>query len=141
MTKTEYREYLASPHWKETRKKKLQSQTECNHCGIDREYANLRDGQDLNVHHLTYANLWHERPEDLEVLCLRCHQLEHGVGPADYCYKCDVPLYGAVTGPPLCGECSQTHKFVRLADSPYVGLFGLLDGQNPDELVIVEVSR
>lgn len=28
----------------------------------------------LQVHHLSYANLYHEKPEDLMVLCPRCHQ-------------------------------------------------------------------
>ena len=35
-------------------------------------------GQDrLCVHHLTYARLYHERLEDLQTLCARCHYLAH----------------------------------------------------------------
>jgi hypothetical protein len=30
----------------------------------------------LNVHHLSYAHVGHESPEDVEVLCARCHELE-----------------------------------------------------------------
>lgn len=32
--------------------------------------------QDLHVHHKTYRNRGAERPEDLQALCRRCHELE-----------------------------------------------------------------
>jgi hypothetical protein len=38
--------------------------------------AELVYEQDLHVHHISYAHLGAERPEDLEVLCRRCHELE-----------------------------------------------------------------
>lgn len=140
MTKIEYREYLASPHWQATRREMLRTQAECNQCYIPRWLANLRDGQDFNVHHRSYVNLGNERPEDLEVLCHRCHQLEHSIGPSIYCYHCDVPLYGILAKPALCCECSKTRKFVRLGDNPMRGIFGIFEG-NPDDLVLVGIER
>lgn len=143
MTKTEYREYLASPHWQRIRRKKLSLHAECQRCCIPRWWANSRDEHDFDVHHRTYDNLGHEKLEDLEVLCHRCHQFEHEVGPAQYCNRCDAPLYDPATKGRLsiCQDCSKTHKVVRFAESPYVGLFGLPDGKSPDELVLVEVTR
>lgn len=31
----------------------------------------------LHIHHKTYDNLFNEEPEDLEILCQKCHRLEH----------------------------------------------------------------
>jgi 5-methylcytosine-specific restriction endonuclease McrA len=65
----DYKEYLQSDHWQKTRKATLADRKyKCEQCG--------RRGL-LHVHHLTYANLWAERPEDLQVLCEQCHYLEH----------------------------------------------------------------
>lgn len=62
--------YLVSPHWRETRKKKLeQVGNKCQRC--------KRKDQPLDVHHKTYARLGRERMSDLEVLCRECHDLEH----------------------------------------------------------------
>lgn len=33
----------------------------------------------LDVHHKTYERLGFELPEDLEVLCRDCHEIEHGI--------------------------------------------------------------
>ena len=33
----------------------------------------------LDVHHLTYENIFNENPEDLMLLCKVCHQVEHGI--------------------------------------------------------------
>jgi hypothetical protein len=58
-------DYYRSQEW---RCKRLQKLTEavnsCRRCGAT-------DG--LQVHHLTYARLYHERMDDLEVLCVGCH--------------------------------------------------------------------
>lgn len=60
-----YQAYLQSPEWAEQRKRKLQ-QTDhhCQGCGSDER---------LEVHHLTYDRVGHERSEDLMVLCHFCH--------------------------------------------------------------------
>jgi len=34
----------------------------------------------LSVHHLTYNTLGKEHPEDLRVLCQKCHEKAHGIG-------------------------------------------------------------
>ena len=71
MTKEQYQEYLKTPHWKELRKRKLKQQKyTCEVC--DCKFH-------LQVHHLTYERLGHERLKDLAVLCPKCHKLIHGL--------------------------------------------------------------
>lgn len=77
MTKTEYARYLRSAHWRELREDSINHAFGCcQRCGVSRWLAELVYDQDLHVHHLTYANLGEEKFGDLEVLCLRCHELE-----------------------------------------------------------------
>lgn len=77
MSKTEYAAYLASDHWREIRKETFGNLTPtCERCSIPRWLSEIVYDQDLHVHHVTYANLGSERPEDLEVLCRRCHEIE-----------------------------------------------------------------
>ena len=67
--KTEYQDYLKSEHWQKTRKATLADRNyRCEKCG---------GSGPLHVHHLTYANLGAEWPEDLQVLCEFCHRWEH----------------------------------------------------------------
>ena len=68
-----YYEYLRSSEWNWMRLEKLaEVDCECERCG---------EGDDvLDVHHVTYARLGEEWFEDLEVLCRRCHEVEHGRG-------------------------------------------------------------
>lgn len=35
----------------------------------------------LHVHHLTYKNIFNEEPEDLIILCDKCHKTAHGNKP------------------------------------------------------------
>lgn len=64
-----YNEYLTSEHWKKTRARALmRAGYKCEECG---------NNKNLNVHHNTYENIWHERDEDLEVLCQSCHHKRH----------------------------------------------------------------
>lgn len=74
-----YDDYLQSDHWLATRDAKLeQAKRRCERCG---EYAKRRPGGrwvGLHVHHLTYERVGQERMDDLEVLCIHCHQVEHG---------------------------------------------------------------
>lgn len=61
----QYREYLGSLQWHAKREAALlRSGRRCQSCGT------LRD---LEVHHKHYETFGHEKPEDLEVLCIRCH--------------------------------------------------------------------
>lgn len=76
MTKTEYRQYLASPDWQERRKGFLAINNCCARCDIPRWLAEIAYDQDLNVHHLSYANLGDEDDNDLEPLCRRCHEID-----------------------------------------------------------------
>ena len=65
-----YSRYIQSPEWAAVRKAKFQQAgTRCQECGGDER---------LEVHHLTYDRLGHERLEDLQVLCHWCHMREHG---------------------------------------------------------------
>ena len=67
----EYRQYLKTPHWKETRAEALRlGHYRCKDCGTTTH---------LQVHHLTYARRGHERQSDLVVLCNKCHKKRHGI--------------------------------------------------------------
>ena len=76
MTKTEYREYLSSAAWLETRKLFLSMSPECHHCRLPRWLASIAYDQDLHVHHLSYVSIGNEDFDHLEALCRRCHEME-----------------------------------------------------------------
>lgn len=77
MTKTEYAQYIASPEWKEKRKEVLAlTRNRCEECEIPRWLASIVYDQDLHVHHLHYKSVGNEHPDDLQVLCRRCHEIE-----------------------------------------------------------------
>lgn len=61
-----YAQYLWSAKWQHKREQALkQASYKCEMCGS----ATNR----LNVHHTTYEHVYDEAPEDLTVLCSRCH--------------------------------------------------------------------
>ena len=63
----EYDEYMQSLAWEEKRQEAIcRAGHKCQSCGRTR---------DLEVHHLHYNTLFDERPEDLQVLCVRCHKI------------------------------------------------------------------
>jgi hypothetical protein len=63
----DYYKYIRSPKWKRlSREAKERSGWKCALCN---------SGERLETHHKTYANLGHERPEDLIVLCHRHHEM------------------------------------------------------------------
>jgi hypothetical protein len=66
----EYKEYINSPEWTVIRKAAYRrADGRCNRC--------KRRGV-LHAHHLTYVRFGGaELPEDLEVLCEKCHTAEH----------------------------------------------------------------
>lgn len=66
-----YDEYLHTPHWRKTKKKAIQdADFMCSDCG--------RDNVPLDVHHKTYEHKGYEYPEDLQVVCRKCHEHIHG---------------------------------------------------------------
>lgn len=68
-----YNVYLKSNHWRMTRfNKLLDTNFTCEKCG---HYD--KSGRTLNVHHLTYANIGHEKMSDLQTLCIHCHKKVH----------------------------------------------------------------
>jgi hypothetical protein len=74
--KTEYRTYLNSSQWQKRRRVFLAKNDSCARCQIPRWLAEIAYNQDLNVHHISYANLGAESWDDLEPLCRRCHEVE-----------------------------------------------------------------
>jgi hypothetical protein len=76
VTKEEYQQYLSGPEWLARRKQFLRIWNTCNRCDLPRWLAIIAYDQDLHVHHRHYRNLGNEKPEDLEALCRRCHDIE-----------------------------------------------------------------
>lgn len=119
MTKTEYREYLASPHWKELRKDFLEYENICNRCEMPRWLVNIAYDQDMHVHHRTYARLGAELDDDLEALCPRCHEVETfgrttlRAPRSEPCVVCKHPAYNVYpqiySDEPLCFTCSVVY--------------------------------
>ncbi|MBW1676868.1 MAG: HNH endonuclease [Deltaproteobacteria bacterium] len=59
-------EYYKCEEWEKVRIFALhRAKHRCQRCGASGV---------LQVHHLTYDNLYNEKPEDLEVLCKKCHK-------------------------------------------------------------------
>jgi len=68
----DYREYLKSEHWLNTRKEALaRAKSHCQVCNSPTR---------LEVHHRTYERRGAELPEDLIVLCHTCHETFHKNG-------------------------------------------------------------
>jgi hypothetical protein len=67
-----YLDYLLTPHWRRARAKAIKLAH--GHCS--NPYC--ENTRDLEVHHLHYQSLWHERTNDVKVLCSTCHALQHG---------------------------------------------------------------
>ncbi len=66
-----YREYLNSKEWAQTRCDLLTLRGAfCEVCG---------SAKMIQVHHLTYSNIRAEEPEDLIILCGKCHMAEHNI--------------------------------------------------------------
>jgi len=66
----EYQIYMHSKEWRKLRKRILSERSVCEICGAT--------NCELHLHHLTYDNFKHEKDEDLQVLCLGCHENVHG---------------------------------------------------------------
>jgi len=71
-----YEDYLKSDKWKDFRKrilklnygKKHKYKNHCEMCGWD--FADF----ELEIHHLSYENLFNESVHDVQVLCKSCHK-------------------------------------------------------------------
>jgi hypothetical protein len=67
----EYDDALASAHWRKLRKiAEQRSHRRCEKCGRSTENALFG----LSLHHVTYERLGAELPEDVLLLCPRCHR-------------------------------------------------------------------
>lgn len=60
--------YLSSDHWKNLRLQKLELNPKCEHCSTSKH---------LDVHHISYKELYNVKLKDLKTLCRSCHELEH----------------------------------------------------------------
>jgi 5-methylcytosine-specific restriction endonuclease McrA len=77
----EYHAYLQGPFWRARKAAIIRYRGErCERCfRVD----------NLELHHRTYERLGRELPEDVELLCSRCHQLEHGIVPQVRAWRVD----------------------------------------------------
>jgi hypothetical protein len=65
--------YLKTEEWQRTRLDAIErARGVCEKCGSN---------ESLQAHHLTYERKGEELPEDLIVLCDKCHEKEHGLLP------------------------------------------------------------
>lgn len=71
MDREKYKEYLLSPAWREFRKKVFEHYgKKCSECHRTKQ---------LDIHHLTYENIFNEKLEDVKVLCRKHHAKVHGI--------------------------------------------------------------
>ncbi len=69
MSNKVYSDYLNSKEWAEIRIELFTVRgKKCERCSSKKK---------LHVHHKHYKNIFHEEPEDLEILCSKCHEKEH----------------------------------------------------------------
>jgi hypothetical protein len=68
----DYRRYLATPHW--SRMRNLTIERAHNECALS---TGPEHGGARHVHHRNYDRLGREWPEDLCVLCWKCHRKFH----------------------------------------------------------------
>jgi len=67
--KTDYSSYMQSPKWQEIREIRLfVDSNKCQSCG---------NGEQLQVHHITYKRLGNEDIDDLVTVCKQCHKELH----------------------------------------------------------------
>lgn len=76
----EYRQYIVSKEWYQLKIDILEKRgCYCEKCKKKKYPAALQ------LHHLSYERLFNEEPQDLMLVCKRCHEKEHGL------YKKQVP--------------------------------------------------
>jgi len=131
---TDYEEYLASDWWRsrrDTALKRALYRCQAPDCRLDylRSLTDweLRVEEDerlpphayrLEVHHLTYANLGREEPDDLIVLCPACHAAEHGLQHDDepFTKSLNEAIAGAVEEMAEAFAATPMHSEVRRGD-------------------------
>lgn len=65
--------YLKSEHWQNLRIARIaKAKGKCEFCQVE-------DGLSLDVHHVTYRNLYDVKRKDLRALCRTCHSAVHKV--------------------------------------------------------------
>ena len=65
-----YKSYLKSVEWKKFKASLVEKRGHrCEHCGNTKAR--------LDGHHVTYVRLYRELPEDVLLLCRKCHKLQH----------------------------------------------------------------
>lgn len=107
LRKTPYYAHLMSQRWRDTREIKLeQTDGRCEKCGKRKQH--------MNVHHLTYENVYNERLEDLQVLCRRCHKDEHGIDRKEKVEN-KLPISTKESRKATCEVRRQTLSAARLA--------------------------
>jgi hypothetical protein len=143
MTKTEYREYIASEEWRARRGEFLKAYSHCNRCSIPRWLAVVAYDQDLSVHHKSYARIGAELDDDLEPLCRRCHEIEtfgvsslHQLQEAK-CTYCDRRTY-RLWPCPVCQFCAVMREYSDSFDPPEL-LAKLYPGTSDDSEIWVEL--
>jgi 5-methylcytosine-specific restriction endonuclease McrA len=72
----DYQEYIQSEEWKQrAHEAKRRAGWQCAVCASTKS---------LEAHHRTYDRLGRERPQDLVVLCWRCHRRHHDTLTENY---------------------------------------------------------
>lgn len=73
-TELDYHEYIKSPEWREKAEDaKHKAGWRCQLCNRE------GDSSTLHAHHRTYERLGEELPEDITILCSKCHAKFHDV--------------------------------------------------------------
>jgi hypothetical protein len=109
-TQAKYRAYLRTAAWRQKREAALER--------ADRRCQICNSAQRLDAHHRTYERIYNEQPNDLTVLCRKCHDLFHHTPRPKY--KKRKPL----TGPErtLLLQTVEKHPGLRARDlKPYIG--------------------
>jgi hypothetical protein len=92
LTIKQYDQYLAMPHWQLLRNRRLEEQRDkhgfnfCERCQKKAPEQVTRETA-LHVHHLTYERLGEELHQDLQIICRKCHEPEHGHDRKDRHYR------------------------------------------------------
>lgn len=95
-----YQRYLQTPHWRRIRLRVFErADWRCEGEITEEPDASSPWGRStrcetitgLQVHHLSYDRLGHERLEDLVCLCAACHKFEH----LNACALCEEPIFAS----------------------------------------------
>jgi phage terminase large subunit GpA-like protein len=134
----EYKAYLQSSQWKSIRESILKrDKGRCVKCNSSKQ---------LNIHHLHYKNIFHEKEDDLITLCEACHRKEHKkpkkksnakkiMKEGDKCRHCSFPVIKIINRKPsydkqkiyypyylFCATCNliyhpfKARKFIKQKD-------------------------